>query len=111
MLHDNDSVRDKLIAITNQGLMLKAIALNVGIDVNDLSRFKSGMECLKQSDVEILSEYLNEVHIPQWKTVIKEKKPMTMRERILASRNKQNEEKPERKRSNVSLDLLRELDS
>lgn len=74
MSHNNDSVRDKLIAITNQGLMLKAIALNVGIDVNDLSRFKSGMECLKQSDVEILSEYLNEVYIPQWKTVKREPK-------------------------------------
>lgn len=110
MSHNNDSVRDKLIAITNQGLMLKAIALNVGIDVNDLSRFKSGMECLKQSDVEILSEYLNEVHIPQWKTVIKEKKPMTMRERILASRNKQNEEKPVNNRREINFDLLRELD-
>lgn len=73
MTHNNDSVRDKLIEITNQGLMLKAIALNVCIDVNDLSRFKGGMECLKQSDVEILSEYLNEVVIPQWKAVIKEK--------------------------------------
>lgn len=111
MSHNNDSVRDKLIEITNQGLMLKDIALNIGVDVNDLSRFKGGMECLKQSDVEILSEYLNEVHIPQWKTVIKEKKPMTMRERILASRNKQNEEKTKRKRSNVSLDLLNELES
>lgn len=111
MTHNNDSVRNKLIEITNQGLMLKAIALNVGIDVNDLSRFKGGMECLKQSDVEILSEYLNEVHIPQWKTVIKGKMPMTMRERPLASRNKQNEEKPKRRRSNVSLDLLNELES
>ena len=63
-----------MIEITNQGLMLKAIALNVGVDVNDLFRFKGGMECLKQSDVEILSEYLNEVHIPQWKTVTKESK-------------------------------------
>lgn len=93
MAHNNDLVRNKLIEIINQGLMLKAIALNVGIDVNDLSRFKGGMECLKQSDVEILSEYLNEVHIPQWKTVIKEKKPMTMRERLLASRNKDLEKK------------------
>lgn len=66
MSHNNDSVRNKLIEVTDKGLMLKAIALNVGIDVNDLSRFKGGMECLKQSDVEILSEYLNEVHIPQW---------------------------------------------
>lgn len=110
MTHNNDSVRNKLVEITNQGLMLKAIALNVGIDVNDLSRFKGGMECLKQSDVEILSEYLNEIHIPQWKTVIKEKKPMTMRERILASRNKQNEEKPVNNRREINFDLLRELD-
>lgn len=93
MVHSSDSVRNKLIEITNQGLMLKAIALNVGLDVNDLSRFKGGMECLKQSDVEVLSEYLDEVHIPQWKTVVKEKQ-MTMRERILASTSKQNEEKP-----------------
>lgn len=90
--------------------MLKSIALNVGVDVNDLSRFKGGMDCLEQSDVEILSEYLNEVHIPQWKTVTKEK-PMTMRERLLASKNKQNKEKPKRRRSNVSLDLLNELES
>lgn len=110
MLHNNDSVRNKLIEITNQGLMLKSIALNIGVDVNDLSRFKGGMECLKQSEVEILSEYLNEVHIPQWKAVTKEK-PMTARERLLASKNKQNEEKPKRKRSQVTLDLLRELDS
>ena len=74
MTLNNDSVRKKLIEITNQGLMLKSIALNVGIDVNDLSRFKGGMECLKQSDVEMLSEYLNEVHIPQWKTVTKQPK-------------------------------------
>lgn len=110
MSHKNDSVRNKLIEITNQGLMLKAIALNVGVDVNDLSRFKGGMECLKQSDVEILSEYLNEVHIPQWKAVTPEK-PMTMRERLLASRNKQNEEKPKSRRRKVSLDLLNELES
>lgn len=74
MVLNNDPVRNKLIEITNQGLMLKSIALNVGIDVNDLSRFKGGMECLKRSDVEILSEYLNEVHIPQWKTVTRESK-------------------------------------
>ncbi len=110
MALNNDSVRSKLIEITNQGLMLKMIGLNTGIDVNDLSRFKGGMECLKQSEVEILSEYLNEVHIPQWKAVTKEK-PMTARERLLASKNKQNEEKPKRKRSQVTLDLLRELDS
>jgi hypothetical protein len=63
--HNNDAVRNKLIEISDKGLMLKAIALNVGVDVNDLSRFKGGMDCLKESDVEILSEYLSEVHIPQ----------------------------------------------
>lgn len=72
----NDSVRNKLIEITNQGLILKAIALNVGIDMNNLSRFKGGKDCLKESDVKKLSEYLNAVVIPQWNTVIpKKKKP------------------------------------
>lgn len=92
--------------------------------MNDLSGFKGGMECLKRSDVEILSEYLNEVHIPQWKAVAKEKpmmarerllasknkSEMTMRERIIESINKQNEEKPKNKRKQISLDLLDELD-
>ncbi len=77
MSHNNDLVRKKLIEITNQGLMLKAVALNVGIDVNDLSRFKGGMECLKQSDVEILSEYLNEVVIPQRQGISVEKNKAT----------------------------------
>lgn len=66
MVHNNDLVRDKLIEVTNQGLMLKAIALNIGVDVNDLSRFKGGMDCLKKADVKILSGYLNAVVIPQW---------------------------------------------
>ena len=102
MAHNNDSVRNKLIEITNQGLILKVIALNVGIDVNDLSRFKGGMDCLKKSDVEILSGYLNEVHIPQWKTVVPEKQKSTKLD-LLRMRMK--------KRSNVSIDLLNELDS
>lgn len=74
MVHNNDLIRDKLIEVTNQGLMLKAIALNVGIDVNDLSKFKGGMECLKKSEVEILSEYLNAVVIPQWQSITKKPK-------------------------------------
>lgn len=45
------------------------------------------VECLKQSDIEVLSEYLNAVVIPQWKTVTKEKK-MTARERLSASKYK-----------------------
>lgn len=77
MAYNNNSVRNKLIEITNQGLMLKAIALNVGLDVNDLSRFKGGMECLRESDVEVLSEYLNGVHIPKWKKVSHEKSVST----------------------------------
>ena len=108
---NNDSVRKKLIEITNQGLMLKAIALNVGIDVNDLSRFKGGMECLEQSDVEILSEYLNKVHIPQWNTAVTKEKRMTAREYLLEARDKQISRMKKRRRSNVSLDLLNELDS
>ncbi|NBJ93832.1 hypothetical protein D5281_14805 [bacterium 1xD42-62] len=88
MSHNNDSVRNKLIEITDKGLMLKAIALNVGIDVNDLSRFKGGMECLKQSDIEVLSEYLNAVVIPQWNSVTRELSP----------------------KREISFDLLRELD-
>lgn len=112
MIHNSDQVRNKLIEIINQGLMLKAIALNVGIDVNDLSRFKGGMECLKQSDVEVLSEYLNAVVIPQWNMIVP-KKQMSMRDRIMANINKSNqtETKPKRRRNAVSLDLLRELDS
>ena len=43
-----------------------------------------------QSDVEILSEYLNEVHIPQWKTITKESS-MRMNEYLLEARDKQNE--------------------
>lgn len=74
MSHNNESVRNKLIEINNQGLMLKAIALNIGIDVNDLSRFKGGKYCLKESDIKKLSEYLNAVVIPQWNTVIPKKK-------------------------------------
>jgi hypothetical protein len=92
MVHNNDSVRNKLIEIISQGLMLKSIAINIGVDVNDLSRFKNGMNCLKQSDVEVLSEYLDEVHIPQWNTV------------------KKSVIEPKGRRREISFDLLRELD-
>lgn len=74
MSHNNDSVRNKLIEITDKGLMLKAIALNIGVDVNGLSRFKGGMDCLKESEVKVLSEYLDAVVIPQWNAVTKEPK-------------------------------------
>lgn len=63
---NRDLVRKKLNEITNQGLMLKAITRNTGIDGNDLSRFKHGMDCLEDLDVKILSSYLNCIVIPQW---------------------------------------------
>ena len=110
--YDSSSVRAKLIDIMDRGLMLKSIAVNAGISESELSRFKNGMDSLKESDMKLLAEYLNATVIPIWNNAEKEsKKQMTMRERILASRNKQNEEKPKRKRSNVSIDLLNELDS
>ncbi len=77
MAHNNDSVRNKLIEILNQGLMLKAIALNVGIDASDLSRFKGGKDCLKETDVEVLSKYLDAVVIPQWNIISSDKKKAT----------------------------------
>ena len=84
MAYNNESIRNKLIEITNKGLMLKAIA----------SRFKGGLNSLKESDVKLLSEYLDAVVIPQWNTIAK----------------RQNTES-KGKRRKVSLDLLRELDS
>ncbi len=83
MAHNNDLVRNKLIEITDKGLMLKAIALNVGIDVNDLSRFKGGMNCLKQADIKRLSEYLEVVIIPQWNTVTKRLQRSLKRKRVI----------------------------
>lgn len=94
MAYNNESIRNKLIEITNKGLMLKAIALNIGLDVNDLSRFKGGLNSLKESDVKLLSEYLDAVVIPQWNTIAK----------------RQNV-KSNGKRRKVSLDLLCELES
>lgn len=94
MVCNNDLVRNKLIEITNKGLMLKAIALNIGMDVNDLSRFKGGLNSLKESDVRLLSEYLDEVVIPQWNTIAKGLNA-----------------EPKGKRRKVSLDLLCELNS
>lgn len=65
----NNSVRKKLIEIMDQGLMLKAITRNTGIDGGDLSRYKKGMDCLREQDIKTLSTYLNGVVIPQWNIV------------------------------------------
>ena len=90
MLHNNDSVWNKLIEITNQGLMLKAIALNVGVDVNDLSRFKGGMECLRESEVKILSEFLNAVVIPQKQNITVKKNKATKLDMLRMRMKKDN---------------------
>ncbi len=84
--YDNNSVRNKLINIMERGLLLKSIAVNAGLSESELSRFKNGMDSLKESDVKLLAEYLNEVNIPIWNNKEPEKQ-MSMRERILASCN------------------------
>ncbi len=92
MTHNNDSVRNKLIEITDKGLMLKAIAVNAGLSESELSRFKNGMDSLKESDVKLLAKYLNEVNIPVWNNKGPEKQ-ISMREQPLANRNESLEKK------------------
>lgn len=64
--YDNNSVRAKLTDIMDRGLMLKSIAVNAGISESELSRFKSGVDALKESDMKLLADYLNVVYIPRW---------------------------------------------
>lgn len=85
--YDNSSVRNKLIDIMERGLMLKSIAVNAGISESELSRFKNGMDSLKESDVKLLAEYLNMVVIPRWNTHKKEP------EKLMTTRNKSLEKK------------------
>lgn len=66
IFHDSDSVRAKLMDIMDRGLMLKSIAVNAGISESELSRFKSGVDALKESDMKLLADYLNVVYIPRW---------------------------------------------
>ena len=68
--------------------MLKSIAVNAGISESELSRFKNGVDAMKESDMKLLAEYLNAVVIPVWNATKEPEKQMTMRERILASRNR-----------------------
>jgi len=90
--YDNNSVRNKLIEIMGRGLLLKSIAVNAGLSESELSRFKNGVDSLKEPDVKLLAEYLNEVNIPIWNNKETEKK-MSARERLLASRNGNVEKK------------------
>lgn len=64
--YDNDAVRNKLSDIIDRGLMLKSIAVNAGISESELSRFKSGVDALKESDMKLLADYLNVVYISRW---------------------------------------------
>lgn len=64
--YDSNSVRAKLTNIMERGLMLKSIAVNAGISESELSRFKSGVDALKESDMKLLADYLNVVYIPRW---------------------------------------------
>lgn len=91
--YDSNSVRDKLIETMDRGLMLKSIAVNAGISESELSRFKNGVDALKESDMKLLAEYLNAVVIPVWNVTKESEKQMTMRERILASTNRSIEQK------------------
>lgn len=116
--YDSDSVRDKLINIMDRGLMLKSIAVNAGISESELSRFKNGVDALKQSDVKLLAEYLHATVIPVW-NVTKEPE-MSLRERLLASKNKSEitarelllanrYRSEEEKKESTKLDALRNL--
>lgn len=91
--YDSNSVRDKLIETMDRGLMLKSIAVNAGISESELSRFKNGVDALKESDMKLLAEYLNAVVIPVWNVAKEPEKQITARERILASRNRSLEKK------------------
>ena len=86
VLYDINSVRTKLVDIMDRGLMLKSIAVNAGISESELSRFKNGVDSLKESDMKLLANYLNAVCIPRWNKGEKEPKQMTARERIMTSR-------------------------
>lgn len=84
--YDNGSVRNKLSDIIDRGLMLKAIAVNAGISESELSRFKSGVDALKESDMKLLADYLNVVNIPRWNKGEREsEKPRT--EKVKSTRH------------------------
>lgn len=71
--YENNSVRTKLLDIMDRGMMLKAVAVNSGISESELSRFKNGVDALKESDMKLLADYLNIVYIPRWNDVEKAK--------------------------------------
>lgn len=84
--YDNEIVRKRLTNIIDRGLMLKSIAVNAGLSESELSRFKSGVDALKESDMKLLADYLNVVYIPRWNKGEKEsEKPRT--EKVKSTRH------------------------
>ena len=116
MASKSDLLREKLTDITNRGMKLKAIALNVGVDSSDLSHFKNGRNSLKESDVQMVSAYLDAVVIPEGKKekVSSVEKRVTKRALLLRRNDAAPQDirlkKTANKRKQVSLDLLNELD-
>lgn len=47
-------------------IIQESIAVNAGISESELSRFKNGVDALKESDMKLLADYLNVVYIPRW---------------------------------------------
>lgn len=66
MVYNNNRIREKLIDIMDRGLMLKSIAVNAGVSESELSRFKNGMDALRNSDLKLLADYLDVLVIPRW---------------------------------------------
>lgn len=73
--YNNNQIRKKLVDIINRGLQLKAVSVNAGLSESELSRFKNGMDALKESDLKTLAEYLDVLVIPRWNIEGKERKP------------------------------------
>lgn len=65
MNYDYDALRKKIDQTVQKGLLAKAISKNTGIGEHELSRFRNTNYCLKRSDAEILSDYLDRVVIPE----------------------------------------------
>ena len=62
---NQDSLREKLNSIVASGLTAKAIAKNIGVSTDNLSRFRNGHICLVAGDGDRLKGYLDKVVIPQ----------------------------------------------
>lgn len=59
-----EELRDKLIYVTENGLVAKVISQKVQIPPDVLSRFKNGKVCLCEPDTVRLEKYLSLVQLP-----------------------------------------------